>query len=80
MLDDLDRVAVGICDSCDQQTSEPLVRGAQPGRSVGDEVGERGGSVVGPEDDRGSLALGNRVEAVVVARGRDRSNADLVAV
>ena len=38
------------------------------------------GSVVGPEDHRGSLAFGNRVEAVVVACRGDRGDADLVAV
>src|SRR6266498_1787103 len=48
--------------------------------SVCGEFGERCGSIVGPEDDGGSLAFGNWVEAVVLACGGNRGDADLVAV
>jgi hypothetical protein len=54
--------------------------GREAGGSVCGEFGERCGSVVGPEDDGGSLAFGNWVEAVVLACGADGGDPDLVAV
>ena len=80
MLDDLDWVAVRIGDPRDQQTPKSFVWGRQGGSSVRREFGERRGSVVGTENDGSSLTVGNRVEAMVIARRGDGGDADLVVV
>jgi hypothetical protein len=79
-LDDLDRVAVGVSDPCDQQAIEPSVWCYQARGSLRGELGVGTSGVVCPEDHRGTLALGHRVEPVIIAGGRDRCDTDLVAI
>jgi hypothetical protein len=51
-----------------------------PRDAVGRELPESRGRVVGPENDGRSLPAWNRVEPMVVARGRHRGNPNLVPI